>query len=245
MARDEDRRPSLGDILEQRGQNVTAHDGIESVRGLVEDQQLSPLRQGEQDHELRLLAFRQPPEQALLVELELAEQLLCPRSIPGGIESGLEVHGLADGEGRIEMRLLGHIAHPGEHARGVVGHALAENRDLASLRTQQPQHQSDRRRLAGAVGTEEPVDRPGRDMQVEVPDLEPFPWAIAQVLELDRVRHGVFTPISSSIAACSSASDTPMRRASASSLWTRAVAWRARSRARRAGASSRTNVPAP
>src|SRR2546425_10869826 len=35
---------------------------------LVEDQQLSPLRQGEQDHELRLLAFRQPPEQALRSE---------------------------------------------------------------------------------------------------------------------------------------------------------------------------------
>src|SRR5258708_4196511 len=82
-------------------------------------------------------------------------------------------------------------------------------------------------------------------MQVEVGDLEPFPGAVAQVLDRDGVSHGVFTPISSSSAAWSSASETPTRRASASNWRTRALAWRARSRARRAGASSRTKVPAP
>jgi len=58
VTRDEDGGVPLGDILQQRGQNVPAHNGIEAVGGLVEHEELALLGEREQDHQLGLLPLR-------------------------------------------------------------------------------------------------------------------------------------------------------------------------------------------
>src|SRR6266849_9960426 len=104
---------------------------------------------------------------------------------------------------------------------------------------------TDRGGLARTIGTEKTVDRSGRHVKRQVLDRECLPGAVVQPFDLDRVRHEVLTPISVSIACCSSTSETPARRASATSRRTSLTACFDRSFERRPGASSRTNVPAP
>src|SRR5258705_26525 len=152
MARDENRGAAFGHVCDERTEDVAPDDGVESVRRLVQHEQIAALRQREQNHQLRFLTLGQTTEEMLAVELETLDQILRPRAIPPRIE------------GRLEM---------------------------------------------------------------------------------DRVAHVVFAPSSVSRARCNSASETPERRASASSLRTSATACCERSRALRPGASSRTNVPAP
>src|SRR5207253_3919033 len=181
----------------------------------------------------------------LAVELEALDQLLRPRAIPPWIEGGLEIDQLANRQRRVEMRLLRDVPDLAEDAGVLLWHRKAEHRDAAAQRTEQAKDQSNRGGLARAIRAEKSVDRPGRDVEIEFFDLEILPGAIMQTVDVDGVVHVVFAPSSVSRARCSSASETPERRASASSLRTRATACCERSRALRPGASSRTNVPAP
>src|SRR6266545_334053 len=143
------------------------------------------------------------------------------------------------------MRLFRHIADAGEHAGMLLRHGITEDGDPAAQRPQQAEDESNRGSLAGAVRAQETVDRPRRHMKIEIFDLEDFSRSIMQALNVNGVTHVVFTPNSVSSARCSSWSDTPERRASARSFRTSTAACCERSRARRPGASSRTNVPAP
>src|SRR5437762_7374595 len=137
------------------------------------------------------------------------------------------------------MRLLGHEPHACEHVRRVCGDGVAQHGDATGERAEQSQGEADRRSLAGAVGAEEAVDRPGGDAQVEILDFERPAGAVVQLVDLDGVAHEVPTPISSAIAACSSGSDTPRRPASASSWRTSAEAWRADRKSTRLNSSHR------
>src|SRR6266550_7488621 len=181
----------------------------------------------------------------LTVQLEALDQLLRSRAIPPGIERRLEIDQLADGERRVEMRLLRDIADAAEDLCMLIWHREPEDGDAPTERSQQAKNESNRGRLARAVGAEKSVDRPGWDVEIEFLDREILPGAIMQALEMDDVAHVVFAPSSVSRARCNSASETPERRASARSLRTSATACCERSRALRPGASSRTNVPAP
>jgi hypothetical protein len=60
-----------------------------------------------------------------LVELELAQQPLCPRPIPRGIKPRLKRERLANSEDGIEMRLLRHESHARQHAGCVAPNLVA------------------------------------------------------------------------------------------------------------------------
>jgi hypothetical protein len=132
MARDEDRGAAFGHVCEERTEDVTPDDGIESVSRLVQHEQIAALRQGEQNHEFRLLAFGETAEEMLAVELELLDQLLCPFAIPPRVERRLEIDQLAHGERRVEMRLLRHVANSPENLSVLVGHWKPEDGDTAA-----------------------------------------------------------------------------------------------------------------
>src|ERR1043166_6913149 len=102
-----------------------------------------------------------------------------------------------------------HTGRAGPAATPRARRGIAQYGDAPRERSEQSQHQPDGRGLAAAVGAEEAVNGPLRDMQVQILDLERPAGAIAQSLDLDGVGHDVPTPISSAIAACSSGSDTP------------------------------------
>ena len=66
------------------------------------------------------------------VELEALEELLRPCAIPPRIKSGLKINQLANGERRVEMRLLRHIPDPNEHAGVLLGHRKSQDCDAAA-----------------------------------------------------------------------------------------------------------------
>src|SRR5262249_37865891 len=103
-------------------------------------------------------------------ESEGAEQLSRPGPIPGAVEGGVITHRFVDAERGVEMRLLRHIAGPREYARRFLRDGAAEDGDASAERAEQSQHQPNRRRLAGAVGSEKAVHAPIRDVEGEVPD---------------------------------------------------------------------------
>src|SRR2546422_1715957 len=245
MARDENRCAALGDVRDQRAKDVAPHDRIQSVGRLIQHQQIPTLREREQNHDLRLLAFGQTAEKTVGIELEALDQLLRPRPIPLRVEGRLEIDQLTHRHGRVEMRLLRDIADVAENASVLRRHRTPEDGDAATHRLEQAEDESNRGRFPGTVRPKEAVDRPRRYAKIERGDLERLADAVAQMFGFDGIGHGVFTPSSASRARCNSASETPERRASARSLRTSAAACCERSRALRPGASSRTNVPAP
>ena len=66
-----------------------------------------------------------------------------------------------------EREILGHDADAPLDLDGIGGRIDAENADVAGRGTQQAREALDRRRLAGAVGTEEAVEAAGRDLQID------------------------------------------------------------------------------
>ncbi len=67
---------------------------------------------------------------------------------------------------------------------------LAEHLHLPRRRAQDAEQDADRRRLAGAVGSEEPVDLTGLDGQVEVVQGAGRPEGLDQPSGLDGGSHG-------------------------------------------------------
>src|SRR5205823_12887112 len=78
MARDKNCRAAFGHVREERAEDVPPHHGIESIGRLVQHEPIPALRQGEQSHELRLLAFGETAAAMLAVELEALDELLRP-----------------------------------------------------------------------------------------------------------------------------------------------------------------------
>src|SRR5438552_11764643 len=245
MARDENRGAALGDVREQRAENVAPDDRVESIRGLVEHEQLAALRQRQQNHELRFLALRKTAKQPRCIELEALDQFGRARAIPPGIERRLKVDQLTHRHGRVEMRLLRDVADLAENASVLRRHRTPEDGDAATHRLEQAEDKSNRGCLTGTVRPKEAVDRSAGHVEIERRDFERLADAVMQPFDFNGIGHGFFTPSSASRARCNSVSETPERRASATSLRTSALACWERSRARRPGASSRTNVPAP
>src|SRR5438552_110133 len=140
-------------------------------------------------------------------------QPLRPRPVPRRVERRVKRERLANGQHRIEVRLLGHESYARQDGGYVAGDRAAQQLDAAGERSQQPEHEPDRRGLTAAIWAEKAVNGPLRDVQVQILDLEGPAGAIAQSLDLDGVGHGAPTPISSATAACSSCRDTPRRAA--------------------------------
>src|SRR5258705_9021460 len=148
MARDENRGAAFGHVCDERTEDVAPDDGVESVRRLVQHEQIAALRQREQNHQLRFLTLGQTTEEMLAVELETLDQILRPRAIPPRIEGRLEIDQLANRERRVEMRLLGHVTDAAEDVRVLIWHREPEDRDASADRSQQAQDEANRGGLA-------------------------------------------------------------------------------------------------
>ena len=76
---EQNRAAAALDDLDQRFEEIAAHDGIEPERRIVEDQQLRIGRHGQGQGDLRPLAVREPADLPLRRKLEVVENLLQER----------------------------------------------------------------------------------------------------------------------------------------------------------------------
>ena len=160
----------------------TARRRVQARRGLVEEDQLGIVHEGEGDRETLPLAARQLPglALALLPEIEPIDQL-CRRVAVTAVERPEEVQDLGDGQLRVERRCL--EGHPDSRLQGLrvpVG-IHAENRGLAGIGGPQSLEDLDRRRLARSVRAEEAEDLARPDLERDPVDRTGLAVLLAQV----------------------------------------------------------------
>jgi hypothetical protein len=166
--------------------------GVRIERGgrLIEQQQLGPVDQGLRQQHPGLLPGRQPAGRAIEEGREIevgGERLQTRRGFIDAVELGVDPEVLADRQPRRQVHVGRGEVDPAEHAVAVPEHVLAQHRDPAGARLQQPQQHRDGRGLAGAVGAEQRGRGADRHGKAQVVDREHVAIALAQVLDLDRV----------------------------------------------------------
>ncbi len=142
---------------------------VEARRRLVEKQDPRPVQQRERQVEAPLHAARVAGHAPVggLGETDALEQLVAPprgaRAFGMPCRPGLQPQVLAPGQHRVERDLLERRADRRAHGRALAQDVVAGDAGAAGGRRQQRREHLDRRRLAGAVRPEEPVDLAGLD----------------------------------------------------------------------------------
>jgi hypothetical protein len=145
---------------------------IEPVCGLVEDEQLGLVEECAGKGETLQVAKRERPGSAVgvLAETELVDQSCDGRSIVNALEPPGDLEVLADGQLGIRGRALDKVADAAPHGRRLGAHRFPEQLGVTCRWRDHPEEHPDRRRLAGAVGAEEPVDLAPGDAEVHAVD---------------------------------------------------------------------------
>ncbi len=158
--------PLLGDGLHKVPQELPPCEGVQAGDRLVEQEQLGPLggRQGE--GELGALAAGQRPGPLPEVKAELADAALGELVVPAGVEPAAHPQVASDGEPRVDRRVLGDEADPGELRRGA-GRALAQDPDLPEVGSSSPAASCSRVVLPAPFGPTSPVTRPAGTVTVQ------------------------------------------------------------------------------
>src|SRR5580765_615840 len=164
---------------------------VQAVRRLVEHEQVARHEQGCSDGEP-------------LPHAEGVGPVLLPRRrkeadpLQGGVDAAAGAPRVGVAVGRVqpgevgpsaqvgmEGRSLDERAHPGQGLPGPSGHRLPEQGSGPGRRLDEAEQHPDRRRLAGPVGPEEPVDRTRRHGQVDPVDSRPSAEALGQPARRD------------------------------------------------------------
>ena len=105
-----------------------------------------------------------------VLEADLVEQLVDPRLRDGAgdaVELGGVAQVLAAGQAAVEADVVGQVADLALDRERLAGRVEADDADDAPGRLGEPEQHQHGRRLAGAVGPEQPEDLAGADRQVE------------------------------------------------------------------------------
>src|SRR5262245_2885614 len=148
-------RPASGAKALQHTPQLATRLRVEAGARLVEKQQIGSADERDRDRETLLLPAREldDPARALAFELDERQQIVDrPSSI---VERSEQPKCLLDRELVGELGFLQLNAEPLAQLALVGPPAQAEHLDLSRVRCEQPLEDLDRRRLAGAVGTEE------------------------------------------------------------------------------------------
>ena len=157
-------------LVHDRQQALDDHGG-EPERELVEEEQAGPAGEPARDREHLLLAAREEPD-APCAQLSELREVLVRRVLVRPLAAVSEPEVLGDGQAVEEPAALGDVHDP--EPRPLCGRDAREvspgECDAPAHRTDQPRDHSQRRRLAGAVGTEQRDHLARPDGQVEVAD---------------------------------------------------------------------------
>src|SRR3954454_4472419 len=175
VARDQDRGAVAGQRPDQLTDLARAL-GVEPVGGLVEHQQVLRRQQRRGDREAlphpeRVRAVPLPGRREQPHPVEGGVDARAGRARIGGAVGGVEAHQVRPpGQVGVERRALDQRAHGRQPLGGVPGHRGPEERDLPGGGGDQPEQHPDRGGLPRPVRPEEPVDRAGRDHEVDLVD---------------------------------------------------------------------------
>ena len=156
------------------------HERIEPARRFVENEQVGTHHQRADEDDLLAVPLGIGPHLLVRIEVEAGDQLVTVGLVDLAVDPPEEVQRLGTGQGRPQVGLPGHV---GEAPVRLHRAGLAvEAEDLAAprRRPREAQHETDRRRLAGAVGAEVADHLPGRDLEVEMIERHHLAEALRQ-----------------------------------------------------------------
>ena len=157
VGRDQDGGATLGNIGEDQAPDLAAHDGVQTVHGLVQDQHIGAAADGQVESRLLLHTLGEPADLALPGQVEDFVEPLVQVLIEIGVNTLIIlVHLLHGGGGEVED-LVG----DGGDALlqdGIFVNGLAFHGDLAAVGAVDAGQVADGGGLACAVGAHETVD---------------------------------------------------------------------------------------
>jgi hypothetical protein len=152
-----------------------AEERVDARGGLVQDQQVRLVDEGRRELEATLHAPRQGTRPAASDRPQVDQRehrlLSSPAPEQDEPEQGRgEVDVLADREVRVQAEQLGHVADPLARPPPERVRLLPEHLDPALRGSQRAGDHADRRGLARPRRPDQPNDRPGRDLEIQVLD---------------------------------------------------------------------------
>ena len=125
---------------------------------------------------------RSSPRSAEVDEREHLPDALAQELAVEPVETADELHVLAGGEIGVERHVLGHVADARLGRERALGDLEVADVHAARVALQEPAHHADRRRLPGAVRSEQPVGLAARDREAHVVDRDPVAESAREVL---------------------------------------------------------------
>ena len=183
--RREERGASLRDDLANELEEGLLDQRVEPGRRLVEDQQVGPVLERDDQAHLLLVALGVLPEAAGWVEVEAGDEVGLVARVDAASEVAEVLDRLGAREPVEERELAGEVADPPMDGDRVRRRLDAEDQRAPGRRTQQVEQEPDRRRLAGAVGPEEPVDLAFLDGEIHLHDAAVWSVELGELLGLD------------------------------------------------------------
>src|SRR5256885_2431280 len=187
--RGEDDRLVLAHLAYQRAHLVLLV-RIEPVGGLVKDQHLRVVDQrlceaGAVAEALRERIDRLPENVLQMAQLDDAAYRAAPSLAAQSAHLGCELEERQHGHFSIRRRRLRKVAYPALHLDRVFLHVQAAHRDRARARGNEAGDHAHRRRLARAVGAEEPQHLALSHLEGDAVDRALRPEGLAEILHLD------------------------------------------------------------
>ena len=166
------------------------HEGIEAGRGFVEDQQVWPVLERDDQPDFLLVALRVLAKFATRVDVEAGDQVALVGAVDATPQVGEVLERLAPGELVVERELAGQVADPPVDGHRVGGRLDAEDPCAPARRPDVVEQCTDRRRLAGAVRPEETEGLALVYDQVDVDDPAVATVGLGELFDFDDRRHG-------------------------------------------------------
>ena len=165
------------------------HEGVEPCGGLIQDQKLDIRRQGGDERHLLPVPLGVGAPLLGGIEVETLQELLFLGLVEPSTKPTEEIDHLAPGEIRPERHIAGDICQPTMQLRGLIPRVPSEESGGAGVTTDQPQQDSDRRRLSRSIGAEEAMYLTGGHLEVEPIEGPNMPEILHQTGDRDRIAH--------------------------------------------------------
>src|SRR6185437_6685410 len=139
---------------------------VEPARRLIEDEQLGPILEGGNQPDLLLVAARHALDLLRRIELEPTDELGPVGMIRRTAQVAEILERLGAREIAVQRELARQVRDPTIDREAITVDVETQHFGAAGRRADEVEEQADRRRLARAVGAQEPEDLAGVDFQV-------------------------------------------------------------------------------
>jgi len=182
--------PALGCRLSQHGEEDPLHDRVETGRRFVEHQEVGAVLEGLDDADLLPVPVGERSDTTIEVDTEPFGELAgapCPRA---AVQVGEVFEVPPPGEATRGAEVPGEVADAGPDPRVFETDVGTEHLHRSRSGSEQPDEESQHRRLPSAVRPEEPEDAPFRYLEVEIRERERHAETLRETPGPNRVAAG-------------------------------------------------------